>query len=217
MLVSDSASGLLPYIQVINADKSSQNQNQNQLIPFLAGAAIFNDAKLIGTLDNEETEGVLWLRNELRKTVTSISAPDGSGYITAKMRQGNTKLKPVIENGKWKVIATLDYDYDILQNSTHSLNMIKSEVTSMVERKIEQQIRKHIRLSLDLIQNKYKSDILSFGDMFHRKYPKEWREVKADWKDKFSQVDVDLKIKIHIREPGKRTTPAGVPDDEVTQ
>ncbi|WP_460000901.1 Ger(x)C family spore germination C-terminal domain-containing protein [Paradesulfitobacterium aromaticivorans] len=31
-----------------------------------------------------------------------------------------------------------------------------------------------------------------------RKYPKEWKELKDHWKDKFSQVEVEVKVNSKI-------------------
>jgi len=62
-----------------------------------------------------------------------------------------------------------------------------------------------------------KADIFGFAEEFHRKYPKQWNQVKDQWDGVYPKVEVTIDIKAHIRSPGAATLPAGIPEQEVKQ
>jgi spore germination protein KC len=75
---------------------------------------------------------------------------------------------------------------DILQElEKGQAEEIKSQVVAAVEKSF----------SLD-------ADVFGFGDAVHRKYKKEWKDLKPRWDEIYPRIEVVVKVKTHLNEIG---------------
>ena len=57
--------------------------------------------------------------------------------------------------------------------------------------------------TLDSLQNKYKSDVIGFGNMIYKKYPDKWKSLEKDWNKKhFKDLKFDIKTDFTIESTG---------------
>ncbi|GAA3334279.1 hypothetical protein GCM10020331_101620 [Ectobacillus funiculus] len=70
-----------------------QKNLEHQKVPSIYGAAIFQGDRLVGWLNDKETRGVLWIRNELKSGVLAVPVPkeEGGGRIGARIWKVSTK------------------------------------------------------------------------------------------------------------------------------
>jgi hypothetical protein len=64
----------------------------------------------------------------------------------------------------------------------------------------ESEINKVIAADIDRyiqFSQKRKLDLIGFGEMIHRKQPKQWRKIKDNWDHLYSEAKP--KIKVHAR------------------
>lgn len=177
------------------------------------GAAIFKNGKMIGHASDSLTRGIMWVRNDI-KTATVTVRVNNSGYVTLLQLNSRTTVKPFIENGKWKIALDIVTDDDIVQNTTR-LNANDPNVTNLLEKKAEEEIKQRIREALVFAQKRMKADIFGFGEAFHRAYPEEWQKAKARWEELFPAVEVTVRVKANVRRSGLTNFPLAVPENEV--
>ncbi|MDM5154507.1 Ger(x)C family spore germination C-terminal domain-containing protein [Bacillus sp. DX1.1] len=169
--------------------------------------------KMVGQIDTKVTRGLLWLRNEIEVTAITINPKKGETISLDPTRQ-TMKLFPIIENGKWKIVAKGELEGTIMQNGSH-LTVMNPSTVKKVEKDFEKIVKQRINLSLKQVKVEMNADAFGFADAFHRKYPKEWEKVKDHWDKVLPQVDVKIDIKAHVRRPGLSSTPAGLKEKEV--
>jgi spore germination protein KC len=87
----------------------------------------------------------------------------------------------------------------------------------MLQDELGKQVENYMTAALDQVQHKMKTDVLGFGEAFHRAYPKEWNENKDRWVELFPNVEVHFEIEARVRRPGEVTTPSALPEDEVIE
>jgi spore germination protein KC len=203
----------LPWVEELPPELG---QTGLQTIPYITGTAIFKKDKMVGRINDVLTRGVLWLRNEIKLSMITVSPEEAEGLVSLKLLRGQTQLIPKIENGQWKITLKTVTEDDILQNGTN-LQLMAPKFAKMLEKDLAVDIQDRVEKTLDQVQGKMKADIFGFADAFHRKYPREWNKMKDRWDEVFPEVKVSYNIRAIIRRPGMSTAPAGLQKKEVRQ
>lgn len=203
MIRGDTKVAVLPLVKMIPVKKGEKGKT----LPFISGAAIFKKDKMIGQIDTKITTGLLWLREKDKVNVITIN-PYKEETISLEPLQQKTKLIPVIENGKWKIVAKITMKGAVMQNGS-PLQVSRPNLTNRIEKDVEKSIKQLINRTLNQVQIGLNADVFGFADAFHRKYPKEWGKVKNHWDKVLSQVAVKIDVKVRIIRTGLSSTPAG--------
>ncbi|QPA33005.1 Ger(x)C family spore germination protein [Thermaerobacillus caldiproteolyticus] len=213
MLSSDADAAALPMVKILPPEKGKKDL---QTIAFIQRTAIFKKDKMIGDIDDKLTRGVLWLRNEIKRANVTVTLKGEKGNITATLIRAHTEFIPKYEKGRWKMIVKVTAEDDIILNGT-KLDLLNPKYTKMIEKELENETNKRIRAALKTVQKEMKADIFDFADIFHRKYPREWNQVKNRWEQIFPTVEVIVETKAYVRRPGVNAAPQGLPEQEVKQ
>ncbi|SDH86729.1 Ger(x)C family spore germination protein [Alteribacillus bidgolensis] len=198
MLGTESKSVAVPSIKV-------SKEPDRTLGIHLSGAAVLKNNKLTGFINNEITQGVMWLRDEIKSSSVTIKPQNADDLISFNLIRYDSELKPVIEDGKWKMIVKIVTEEEVVDNQT-TLNLIDHKVAKSLEEQISNNIDKRIRLTLEQVQKKMRADVFGFAEEFHQKYPDEWSKVKNQWDELlYPELEVEIDIKTYIRRPGMST------------
>jgi spore germination protein KC len=199
MLADEAGAAALPMIDLV---KPVKNEGNLELIPHMGGTAVFKEDKMIGTLDDSSTRGLMWVRNEVdSSTVTVTPARSERGTVSIKMIRGSTKLIPQIKGGQWMIRVKSYTVGDILQNTTQ-IDFSDPQLLVELEKDFSEHMKARFEETISTVQKKMKSDVLGFAEAFHRKYPAEWRNAKDGWAERFSQVKVDIDAEVKIQRKG---------------
>ncbi|MCD9022870.1 Ger(x)C family spore germination protein [Cohnella silvisoli] len=179
--------------------ESGQSPPESEKSVVIAGAAVFRKDKLIGWMNGKEARGALWLRNELKQAVITVTIPEemGNGKVSAKLLKGESKFKPILKNNKLIMKVEIRAQDDLYENSS-KLDLNKPDAIKYVQKKLEEDIEKRIQIVLDKTQKQFKSDVFGFGTAVYRTYPKAWKKKFKDrWDQEFPELEV--KIAAHVR------------------
>lgn len=204
MTVSDSKGGFLPILEI---SKPEQPEKATETITKFSGVAIFNGDKMVGTINDEVTQGLLWVRNQNNVSAITGSIPSGKKISVHPLRQ-STKLIPKIENGKWSVTVDVTVDGLLVQNGSN-LDIMKPSSSKQAETYLKRGMERDIRASITEVRNGMSTDAFSIAESFHKKYPEEWKKVKDQWKSIFPHVKVNVKTHVKVQEPGLITKTLG--------
>jgi len=200
MLVGDAGDAALPYLTTL---PPPVGKGQQHTIAYIAGTAVFRDDRMIGTLNQQKTRGLMWLRDEIKFSVVTLSPEEADGFISFYLLRSRTKWLPRIEGDRWSMTVEITTEDDVVENTT-SLDLLDPEVTRALEAELEREIVRRIELTLKQVQQEMKVDIVGFAEIFHRRYPREWRKVQDRWDEKFPEVEVRVEVdaKIFPHAPG---------------
>ncbi|MDD9271216.1 Ger(x)C family spore germination protein [Paenibacillus sp. GCM10023248] len=199
MLANQSGSAALPLLEILSP-KSPSNPDRSE--SFVNASAVFKDDKMVGSIDDVTTRGLLWLRNEMKTAVITVTPEGVSGTVSLRLLKSKTKLEPLIENGKWQMNVWIHTEDDAIQNTTKLDLVTNPAAVKAVEAAMNRDIENRVGLALRKLQQEMKTDILDFSGEFHRAYPKEWRENKKRWDDIFPQVEVTVHSDANMLRPG---------------
>ncbi|SFI99049.1 spore germination protein KC [Paenibacillus sp. UNC496MF] len=199
MLTSDSGAAALPWLRM-NPPRSKRNPDTSA--NYTNGTAIFKGDKLIGVVDAATTRGILWLRNEIRMGVVTVTPEKSRGTVSAKLLRSKTRLYPHIQGNKWSMTVRIKSETEALQNAS-SANLLTSEGDiELVEEAMDADMIGRVEQALRKVQKGLKADVFDFAGEFHRAYPKEWHRNKDRWDEIFPEVDVKVDPTSQLLRPG---------------
>ena len=176
-LMGEGESVSMPFIKPLSSKEHSRKPYET--VPIIDGAAVFKKDQMVGTLDKKETRGLLWFKDEVKRSTLSIQLEGEEGEITMTPTLGNIKFKPKIKGNQWIMNLDLAIQGDIVQNETH-LNLLNEDVLEKMKGKFEKALQERVALTVEKLQQDYKADAIGFGRRLHQKYPKQWKKIKAD-------------------------------------
>lgn len=190
----------LPY--VLRGTEMADNRNvRDSNAPYFKGMAVLKRGKLVGTLDNETSLGVLWLTDRI-KASTMVVYPMSNGSVSISLSRSKTEVEPRIDpEGKWSLGLTVHYEGEVSQN-TSGLDLMKPDQFKQIVEGANATIRLRMEAALKEVRTEMKADVLDFGEAFRRKYPRQWREAKKEWEKRFAQIEIVLDLKADIVRPG---------------
>lgn len=190
-------------------DKTSQPQKQ----VIISGLGVFKEDKLIGWLDANETRGLLWLKGEPMKGEITVPSPEEPAKkISIRIRQKKTKVVPEYDRESLRFDVEVKVEGDIVEQQSRE-NLAAPEKIKALEKGMAKEIEKRITVALEKAQDEYGVDIFGFGEAFHRKYKKDWRELQDRWDEEFAQAKVNINVEAHVREMGLLTKRASTPEE----
>ncbi len=190
-LISETTAPLAPMVGIIeqNAPKGDKVQKTR-----ISGTAVFKGDKMIGQLNEDESRGLLWVINKVKKGFLVIPGANLE-IVSAK-----SKIVPELQDNKIMITIAIDEESNLLEYDGH--REISSDLLQDLEkgqaREIESQVMAAIEKSRTL-----NADVFGFGEAVHRRYKKEWRDLKTRWEEIYPNIEIVVKVKTHINEIGE--------------
>jgi spore germination protein KC len=198
----------IPYIMITN---SAPNVKKNATDNIRAnGIAIFRDDRMVATLSKEDSLGLLWMMGTVRETTITVDAPDESGKLTVLLHDNNTKMDVKINNGEPVVMIKVETSGIIAENES-AYPMNKTENVKSIEQRVSDKITEQMNKTLGLLQQKYQSDPVGFGDLIHRKHASLWKNLKARWAEEvYPELSVRFQVTTDLEHSGSIVAPLGL-------
>ena len=195
----EQVSAILPAVQLI--------EQHGQKTPQIGGTAIFKKEKLVGFLNEEDTKAALWLRDEIKGGLVILKNVAGTkDRVTLEIFKSKSKITPVIKAGVLKMKVEVDLDTGIgeIMGST---DYISSPGKEKLIKDAEEQIEKDIKKVYTQVRDKYNTDIFGFGRRVEMKMPSAWNQIKSEWDDFFTDLEIEVTVNLKIRGSASTRTP----------
>lgn len=202
--------GVQPVVTAVAIEKTSlapekgdKTEPSNQIA--LSGVGVFKNEKLIGWMDSGETRGILWLKNMPLIGIINVSSPEEPDKkISISIRGNKTQIIPQYDGQNLSFLVKIKAQGDLVEQEGKEVISTPEKIKAL-EGQMAKAIEDKIKISVDKAQNEFKVDIFGFGNAFHRKYKREWQELKYRWDEEFSRADIRFDVETNIREIGIAT------------
>lgn len=169
----------------------------------LSKLALFQGDHLAGFLDREQSMGISWINNKIKRaqlTVPCNKHQGASEYFSYGIDSSNTKLMPAKSRHHYRmhILVTVK---GTLRVSNCLTDLSKPEVIKEMQKQIEKEIEKKILVGWEEIQ-RMGIDCVGFADKVHRKYPGKWKSIEDNWPEEFKRIELDVQVKASITRPG---------------
>lgn len=165
------------------------------------GIGVFNDTKLVGWLNEEESKGYNYLRDSVKTTVgIAPCEKEQQGGVTMRISGAKTKVSVSLKQGKLQYfvkqhiqanVAEVNCEMDLQNPKT--LEYLKKATEKAAIEIMKSTIRKQAEMHVD---------ILGLGDIVHQKYPAYWRKNHKNWPENVNQAPFTFDTKVKIMDTG---------------
>lgn len=205
--IAASSEGIAPVMGVIGPERDSAEIQTNKDKLFkLAGSALFKDLKLVGFLDDNETNGFLWATDRMKNGRVNAELPNDGGMVGIVLNRAKRTITSNINGDKVKIKLQLQGQGSIVENNTR-LDIGRPNNLEMVEKALEKSVEREVREVVTKLQKQYKVDNVGFGQAIYRSKPKQWKALKSQWDSRFPDVDVAIAVKIDLDGAGMAGPP----------
>ena len=187
----------LPSIEIIgdvNKGNSSKALEKTDIKSYLkiSGMALFKEDRFVTYTDTPDSQVINVLNNGSESLLTSIKSDnDDIGFSISSLK---TKTKLIDEN---TVSITVKGKADIREINSKR-NLEDKNVILNIENDLNKHVVTKINNTIDNLKFKYKTDVLSVGNLIYQKYPKLWKERAEHWDDRYFQK-MNFKVKTEIK------------------
>ena len=158
---------------------------------------IFKEDKLIGWANKQQSEGINILSNNTNNIYIKTKCEDK--YIMNYIDNIKAKTKIDLKNNKVKINIT---GTSTISEVNCKINLEDKETIKKLENDIKEELNKTIYEATNLVQNKYKTDVLGYGKKIHKTNPKKWKEIKENWDEIFKNLKIETNLNIKINNQG---------------
>lgn len=160
------------------------------------GAALFRgkDNKCVGSLNGEETLGMNYIVG--KKIGGFFTIRKKNQLITYEIHKLRRKIKVSTTNvtkPKFNIHLFLEGTIAELHFSDHKKVLNEKRLEKDISKEMETRIRK----SVQLVQKKYKVDVLELGEVYKRHNYKEWKKISKNW-DQGENYFSDAEVTVHV-------------------
>jgi spore germination protein KC len=167
-----------------------------------AGRAVFNkDLKLVGYLNTDEAKQAFWVKGQLKFLTVTGFIPQGNGNVSLDLMKLGKTIQPSLRGNQIRISVKLTGQGVIQENNT-DLDLTKTKNLQMIENVLDKETQKQVQQVITKVQQEYKADIFGFGEAVHRKYPYQWKSLKKNWEEDFSQANVSVKVNLNVKRVG---------------
>lgn len=176
----------------------------------LAGTGLLKHDKLVGTLDEQMSRGLRWVREPTRGLTLPVrSIEDDIRLTIVRIRTGVSK-RAFYQDGRLKIAVTVDAQGE-LGLVTSRTNVADPAVLKQVEKMAAHQIKAEIMETVSRLQE-LNADAVGFGQVIHRQMPAVWRKISGTWREHgFQELEVIPNVSVRIENSGVSRSPVGAP------
>ena len=184
----------IPAVTVVKRNKKNEYT--------LDGCGVFNkNNKLLFYLDKNETQGYLFLRNEVDKGNFSVEI--GNRTVSFLIVSSETKYKVKTENGYPVYYAEINTVVDINEISKNSFDVIDNSVLNELRENAEKEIREKVEKAFNKLTYN-KTDALKFGKRLSLANTRYYKEISENYESIFKNSRIATTENVTVRRTGDK-------------
>ncbi|MFC3040731.1 Ger(x)C family spore germination protein [Virgibacillus xinjiangensis] len=164
------------------------------------GMGIFQNDRLIGWMNEEQSQTVNILNSKVTNTVTWVPCGE-DGKITAEVFEINPEITGTVEGDQPKIKVKVTEEADIADVAC-VINLRDPKKINELEKGFEESLQKKWKKSVDEIRG-LGTDVFGFGEVIRRANLDYWKKVEDDWGEIFAnELEVELEVEFQIKKTG---------------
>lgn len=192
--------GIDPYLPAVAAGEEGTLSQ---------GAALFQESRLVGFLDEEETDTLLMLRGKKPSgAITVLRSPEEGGNVTFTLDTCRLTLRTAL-TPQGQVQGTLSLRAEVMVSElAGDQPLLSQEGRRQLESLCSAELTQRGQALLQKLQKEFACDPLGLGLDLSRRQPAEWEQIKEQWHTFFSQADLNLSVQVQVTGTGRMYLPA---------
>ncbi|MGM0875147.1 MAG: Ger(x)C family spore germination protein [Bacillota bacterium] len=169
-----------------------------------AGAAVIEGKtkKLLGFLDEEELEGLMWITGTGKGGLVKSFDEETGQLIIYEVKSMKSRITPHIEGNNISFDVNIESEGRLSENWVVSGNPTENKFLKRAEKATEEEVNRLVNKVLEKIQKEYQVDVAGFGNRLRIEHPKVWEKIKKDWDKTFSEIPIKYNVNLTITDYG---------------
>ena len=206
--ISETLSPVLPVIEINHepkADTSKTSDADTKIEPLsklrLTGSAVFKGGKLVGYLNESDSRGLAFVRNELTQTLysdtTDVITTSTLLIYNSKTKLSLTSTDPLTISVKIKPKASI-LEIDKIEGVEYLTDKDLQELTTKIEKQIYYDCFSIIHKALHV----YNTDLFHFGDTIWKENPEFYKTIQPNFDTILKTIQFDIDVDINLNREG---------------
>lgn len=172
--------------------------NHEDLTAEVNGVGVFKGDRLIGYLTPTETNRYLFVIDEIRAGVLTLSLEgEKTDDISLEIYKNKTVVSCSYKDGKAKAQINTKTEVSLDELGVE-LGLLDEHLIREIADKEAQKLEDEIIGVIRKVQTEYGSDIFGFGNKLYKKDPGLWKEIRTGWDELFRAMDIEVECEILI-------------------
>lgn len=183
---------------------------------YMEGAGVLNGDRLVDILTKEETQGYMWLQNEVKQRfITARFVESGKEcFASARIIATKTEWKLEETEGGWGIHYRIKGKWDLDEFSGLQEQLSPSEWLAKVGPKVNEGFTELIKGECNAALQKERElglDYLGIGRHIDQKRTAYWHEIRNEWRQRVADFPVVVDVEISPENAGASFRPATNP------
>lgn len=180
-----------PYLPLITTEELTDGKK----VLKIAGMAIFKEGKFLDNLSIEQTRGVLWATDELKRAVMTVNyGEEKEALASVELTDSESQVKVSMEDGKPVLLLEIRTEGSVLEAPFPNGGGVGMEQLGEIQIEVSSQIKDTVRQTVDKVFFEKKSDIFRYSEFIKKYEPDYWKANQEN----FEQVIDDCRIEIYV-------------------
>ena len=203
-LMSSTTAPMAPLVSII------QNGENKEI--YVSGMVAFKEGKMVGELNHDEVRGLLWVLGKVKSGVIIVSSPNEEGHVVLEIMKAKSKVTPEIKDGNIVMNIKIKEDSSLSEQTTTE-NLATKEAFEKIQEAAAEVIRQEVMAAFDKSRES-NVDIFGFGEKLHKKYNKEWNDLKDNWDAIYPTIELNIDVETKIIKTDLLKKPAAPSEGE---
>lgn len=191
-----------------NASGSGDAQ-QGETIPDISSiiiekTALFHDYKMIGELTQTQTRGLLFLSDQIEKTIL-VAETENIGKCSLDIFRCHTKLEPVVQGDEITFLLKAEIKASLDEVLLPKGNSFSEEEIEKLEQYAVALLQQEMQDVFRVAVQENHCDLLYLGDLIRKENPDVWERIGSDFDERLQSVQLQTDIDFQIERVGLET------------
>ena len=188
-----------PYLPLIGTEELSDGKK----VLKIAGMAIFKEGAFLDTLSIDQTRGVLWATDELKRAVLTVEVgknKDSSAAVELTDSESSVKVK--LENGNPVLYLDIRSEGRLLELSFERGGGADISELTELQTAVASQIKDTVTGTIDKVFFEQKSDVFRYSEFIKKDEPDYWKANHDDFDSLIDRCRIEVYVDCRIDHPG---------------
>lgn len=169
-----------------------------------AGAAAINGKtnKLLGFLNEQDLDGVMWIIGQGRGGTVKSYDPKTKKLLAFSVESINSKIKPIVKGNRISFQVHIASEGHLAEKWSAADKAFDNKFLERTERKSAQTVKKLVEKATRKMQKEYKADLAGFGNELRIKHPRLWDKLRNNWDETFTEIPITIHVQFKIKDYG---------------
>lgn len=184
---------------------SLQQKENGDSVIYVDGAGVLREDRLVGYLDPEETQGLLFLSGDVKEG-TLVVAVEEMGNVSFALSEGKSSLKARVESGVPVFDVLVEAGLNLYEIDGNIHQKYGLEMIDALQKQADKVIREKCVQTAEKVIREYESDLLRLGRRLMQSEPDYFKAVE-DWRQLYPQCKLNIIVKTKIEREGQEINP----------